>query len=371
VAHLGYFRTLFVERKRWLSDSTFVDLVALCQFLPGPTSSQVAFGIGTLEAGLWGGLAAWTAFTLPSATLMFLFAEYSGSFGGPVEAAILHGLKVVAVAVVAHAVWSMARSQTPDARRIVIAFAALTLALALKSALSQILIIVLGSLGGLAFCRSDMAMPHGSLPVFASSRRAAAMLCTFVILLFVTPLAASISGSHALALFSAFYRSGSLVFGGGHVVLPLLQNAVVAPGWVSPNAFLAGYGAAQALPGPLFSLSTYLGAIANKVPNGIVGAAIALIGISLPGLLLVAGILPFWDRLRVKPKVRAAMMGINASVVGILAAALYNPLWITAISSVADMMVAAAGFALLTTKRMPVLATVALITGAETALALL
>jgi chromate transporter len=370
VAHLGYFRAVFVARKRWLSDSTFVDLVALCQFLPGPTSSQVAFGIGTLEAGLWGGLAAWAAFTLPSAVLMFLFAEYSGSFGGPVEAAILHGLKVVAVAVVAHAVWSMARSQTPDVRRIVMAFAAAMLALALKFALSQILIIVLGALGGLAVCRSDLAMPHGSLSVRTSSRRAAVMLCTFAILLFVTPLAASISGSQALALFSAFYRSGSLVFGGGHVVLPLLQNAVVAPGWVSPNAFLAGYGAAQALPGPLFSLSTYLGAIANKAPNGIAGAAIALIGISLPGLLLVAGILPFWDRLRAKPKVRAAMMGINASVVGILAAALYNPLWITAISGVADMMLAAAGFALLTTKRVPVLATVALIAGAETVLAL-
>ncbi len=371
VAHLGYLRTLFVERKRWLTDSIFVDLVALCQFLPGPASSQVAFGIGMLEAGLWGGLTAWFAFTLPSAVLMFLFAEYAGSLGGALEAAILHGLKVVAVAVVAYAVWSMARSQAPDARRIAVAALAAAMALAFQFALIQPLIIALGGLAGLVVCRPGSMATHACLPMATSPRMAAGMLCAFVALLIAAPLAADFSGCQALALFSAFYRTGSLVFGGGHVVLPLLQNAVVAPGWVSANSFLAGYGAAQALPGPLFSIAAYLGASANPPPNGMAGAVIALAGISLPGLLLVAGTLPFWKRLRTRANVQAVVRGINAAVVGILAAALYNPLWVTAIDGTADVLLALAGWAVLMTRRVPVLAMVVVMAGAETALAFL
>lgn len=372
VAHIGYFRTLFVERKQWLSDQTFVDLVALCQFLPGPASSQVAFGIGLLEAGPWGGLAAWCAFTLPSAVLMFLFAEYAGSFGGPLEVAILHGLKVVAVAVVAQAVWSMTRTQAPDLRRMLLAAAAAVFSLFVQFSLSQPLLILIGGLAGLTICRSSAATAlSGSLSIAISARQAAAILCAFAGLLVISLPNISLMLGHAFAVFGAFYRTGALVFGGGHVVLPLLQDAVVAPGWVSANSFLAGYGAAQALPGPLFSISAYLGAILNTPPKGFAGAAIALLGITLPGLLLVAGVLPFWDRLRTRESTQAAVRGINATVVGILAAVLYNPLWITAVENITDILLALLGLVLLTTKRIPVLATVALVTGAETVLALL
>lgn len=369
VAHIGYFRTLFVERKRWMTDKTFVDLVALCQFLPGPASSQVAFGIGLLEAGLWGGLVAWFAFTLPSAVLMFLFAEYAGSFGDPLEAAILHGLKVVAVAVVAHAVWSMARTLAPDLRRLLLAATAAIFSLLVHFSLAQPLLILLGGFAGLAICRSSVAAVEGSLSITMTARQAVAMLCVFAGLLVVALPSVSLMFGQGVTAFGAFYRAGALVFGGGHLVLPLLQDTVVGPGWVSANSFLAGYGAAQALPGPLFSISAYLGAILNRPPNGIAGAAIALLGISLPGLLLVAGILPFWDRLRMKANVQAAIRGINATVVGILAAALYNPLWTTAIGSAADAALALLGFVLLITKRTPILVTVLLIAGAETALA--
>lgn len=369
MAHLGYFRTLFVERKQWLTDGNFADLVGLCQFLPGPSSSQVAFGIGMLEAGLWGGLVAWFAFTLPSAVLMILFAEFSARFGGVLETAVLHGLKVVAVAVVAHAVWSMARSLTPDLKRMAVAAVAAFLVLVFTFPLSQPMVIGLGALAGLAICREDASASPGFLPDVVPARVAVAMLAAFALLLFCLPFATSLSGSPGLALFNAFYRTGALVFGGGHVVLPLLQNAVVTPGLVSANAFLAGYGAAQALPGPLFSIAAYLGAIASKPPSGIAGAVIALTGISLPGLLLVAGILPFWDRLRGRTNVRAAVRGINAAVVGILAAALYTPLWTSAIAGAADMILAGIGLILLMWKRVPVLAVVALIAGGETALA--
>jgi chromate transporter len=369
VAHLGYFRTLFVARKRWLTDSNFVDLVGLCQFLPGPASSQVAFGIGMLEAGWWGGLVAWFAFTLPSAVLMILFAEFAARFGGALETAILHGLKVVAVAVVAHAVLSMARSLTPDFRRMAIAAMAALLVLVLTFPMAQPMVIAVGALAGLAICRDGAAGAQGLLPPTMPACAAAAMLAAFALLLIGLPFAAPLSPG--LWLFNAFYRTGALVFGGGHVVLPLLQNAVVAPGLVSTSAFLAGYGAAQALPGPLFSIAAYLGAIAGTPPGGVAGAVIALAGISLPGLLLVAGILPFWDRLRGETNVRAAVRGINAAVVGILAAALYMPLWTSAIADAPDVMLAATGLVLLMWTRVPVLAVVALITVAETALAFL
>jgi chromate transporter len=360
VAHLGYFRTLFVERKRWLNDKTFVDLVALCQFLPGPASSQVAFGIGLMEAGLLGGVVAWGAFTLPSALLMFLFAVYAAHLGGPVEAAILHGLKVVAVAVVAHAVWSMARTQAPDIRRLLLVVAAAVFSLTVQFALSQPLLILAGALVGLGICRSGCPTTRPfKIPV--PNGVAVGMLVGFAALfLLALPPICEALGSSA-TVFSAFYRSGALVFGGGHVVLPLLQDAVVAPGWVSADSFLAGYGAAQALPGPLFSIAVYLGAVVNHWPNGPAGALIALLGISLPGLLLVGGVLPFWDRLGKKAGVQAAVQGVNATVVGILASALYNPLWITAVATVWDAALALLGWLLLATRRVPVLAVVVLI----------
>lgn len=360
VAHLGYFRTLFVERKHWLTDKTFVDLVALCQFLPGPASSQVAFGIGLMEAGLWGGIVAWGAFTLPSALLMLLFAMYAGHLGGPVEAAILHGLKVVAVAVVAHAVYSMARTQTPDLRRLILAMSAVAFSLLVQFPLSQPLLILIGALAGLAICRPNASTGH-SLRTFISNRAAVGMLVSFAgLFLLALPAVSAALGPSAM-VFGAFYRSGALVFGGGHVVLPLLQNAVVAPGWVTSDDFLAGYGAAQALPGPLFSISAYLGAILNHWPNGAAGALIALLGISLPGLLLVGGALSFWDKLRAWSRIQAAVQGVNATVVGILAAALYNPLWISTVGGIWDAALALLGWLLLATKKLPVLAVVLVI----------
>jgi chromate transporter len=360
VAHLGYFRTLFVERKRWLTDKTFVDLVALCQFLPGPASSQVAFGIGLMEAGLWGGLVAWGAFTLPSAVLMFLFAICAGHLGGPIEAAILHGLKVVAVAVVAHAVWSMARTQTPDTRRLLLAAVAAALSLFVQFPLSQPILILAGALAGVVVCRPQASIGHG-LETSVSSRAAVGMLVSFALLFLLALPGISATLGPSAIVFGAFYRSGALVFGGGHVVLPLLQNAVVAPGWVTSDSFLTGYGAAQAMPGPLFTISAYLGAVLNHWPNGPVGALFALLGISLPGLLLVGGVLPFWDGLRSRSGVQAAVLGANATVVGILAAALYNPLWISAVGSIWDTVLALLGWLLLATKRVAVLIVVTLI----------
>jgi chromate transporter len=367
VAHLGYFRAHFVARKRWLDDKTFAELVALCQFLPGPASSQVAFGIGLLERGLWGGLLAWFAFTLPSAILMILFAQYAARFDGPVAVALLHGLKVVAVAVVAQAVFSMARSQAPDARRALLAIAAMVFALLVRFPLSQPLLILAGGLAGLLLCRDGATTQHAAFAPRVTPRLATALLGAFVVLLML----ALLDPFAPLHAFAAFYRSGALVFGGGHVVLPLLQQAVVTPGWIAPGTFLAGYGAAQALPGPLFAFAAYLGALIDQPPGGWAGAAIALGAISLPGLLLVAGIAPFWGKLHARPAMQAAVRGINATVVGILAAALYNPVWTSAVTSAVDMLLALAGFALLLTARVPVLAVVALIAGGETALALL
>ena len=349
IAPLGYFRTEFVERRKWLSESSYADIVALCQFLPGPASSQVGFTLGILRGnGLLGGLAAWFAFTMPSAIILFAFALSATAFTGPVAEGILHGLKLVAVAVVAQAIWGMAKSLTPDRERAAIALAAVAIVVFIGGSFGQIGAIALGAVIGLWLCRGDGPAPTGHLSFSVSRRHGAVALVLFALLFLVTPLLAARTGSQGLALFDAFYRSGALVFGGGHVVLPLLQAEVVTPGWVSNADFLAGYGMAQAVPGPLFTFAAYLGAVMTPAPNGLAGATIALIALSLPGLLLVYGMLPYWDALRLRPTAQAAMRGTNAAVVGILGAALYNPVWTSAVLTPRDFAVALTGFLLLT-----------------------
>ncbi|CAN7159897.1 chromate efflux transporter [Phyllobacterium sp. LjRoot231] len=353
IAHLGYFREEFVVRRKWVKDEAFADIVALCQFLPGPASSQVGFVLGVSRGGgLLGGIAAWTAFTLPSAILLLAFAFGAANFSGPMGQGIIHGLKLVAVAVVAQALWGMARTLTPDRTRIGIALAAVAGAVFLDTAVGQLGAIAGGAVLGTLFCRDTNAPPGHHLDFQVRRRSAAAALALFAILFLVPPFMHGM-GNHALRLFEAFYRSGALVFGGGHVVLPLLETAVVGPGWVSHEAFLAGYGAAQAVPGPLFTFAAYLGAVAVPEPNGVTGATIALIALSLPGLLLVYGTLPFWDGLRRRPTAQAAMKGTNAAVVGILAAAFYSPVWTSAVLMPLDFFLALAGFLLLIVWKTP------------------
>ncbi len=354
IAHLGYYREELVIRRRWLDEATFADLVALCQFLPGPASSQVGFSLGVLRGGgLLGGLAAWLAFTLPSAVIMFAFASLASRFSGPIAQGFLHGLKLVAVAVVAQAIWGMSKSLTPDRPRAAIALAALAVVALFPSSLAQVSAIALGAVAGLWLCRGEAAPASGGLNFPVTRTGGGIALVVFAVLLLLTPFVAAATGSHGLAVFDAFYRSGALVFGGGHVVLPLLQAEVVAPGWVTNEAFLAGYGLAQAVPGPLFTFAAYLGAVMTVPPNGLAGAAIALFALLLPGMLLVYGMLPFWDTLRTRPAAQAAMRGTNAAVVGILGAALYNPVWTAAVLSPRDFALALLGFLLLTVWKMP------------------
>ncbi|MGO4559322.1 chromate efflux transporter [Mesorhizobium sp. 2RAF21] len=353
IAHLGYFRDAFVVRRKWIDEASYADLVALCQFLPGPASSQVGFSLGVLRGGLAGGIVAWAGFTLPSALLLTAFALGAGVLDNPVGEGVLHGLKLVAAAVVAQALWGMVRALTPDRQRIAIALMALALASLVAGWLGQVAAIAVGAVAGLLFCGGEAgATPRH--PAFPVGRRAAiAALVLSVVLLVLPPLLGAWTGSHLLAFFDAFYRSGALVFGGGHVVLPLLQNAVAEPGWVPVQQFLAGYGAAQAVPGPLFTFAAYLGAVSGVVPNGPLGAMLALVAIFLPGLLLVYGALPFWDGLRALPRAQAAMRGANAAVVGILAAAFYDPVLISAIAGPLDIVFAVGGFLLLVFAKAP------------------
>ncbi|HUB10929.1 MAG TPA: chromate efflux transporter [Acetobacteraceae bacterium] len=351
IAHLGYFRAEFVQRRNWLSDRAYSDLVALAQFLPGPASSQTGFAIGLMRGGYLGGLAAWTGFTMPSAILMLLFAYGAGSIADTAwGAGLLRGLKLVAVAIVAQAVLGMARSLCPDRQRASIATAALVVMLLASGSLSQVGTIVLGAVAGLILCRGATESVTDSIAIPVSGVAATVLLVGFFLLLI---LAFVPTGSGSVALFHAFYRSGALVFGGGHVVLPLLRDAVVAPGWVSDNAFLAGYGAAQAVPGPLFTFSAFLGAEARVGPGGAGGAVIALVAIFVPGMLVLLGTLPFWHALRRRPHAQAAMLGTNAAVVGLLGAALYNPVWTSAVRTPVDFAVAATGFVLLQAWRAP------------------
>ena len=353
VAHLGYFRAEFVERRRWLDEQSYVDLVALCQFLPGPASSQVGIGTGLLRAGIPGALAAWVGFTLPSAVAMVLFAYGLGTLEDALGTGWLHGLKIAAVAVVAQAVWGMAQSLCPDRARATLAVMAAVVVLLAPSALGQIGAIAAGGVIGLALLRDDAGAPGSALDVPIGRGFALACLALFFALLAGLPLLAAAVPSQPLALIDSFYRSGSLVFGGGHVVLPLLQAEVVPRGWVTNDAFLAGYGAAQAVPGPLFTFAAYLGAVMRPEPNGWLGATICLVAIFLPSFLLVFGALPFWAALRGAPRAQAALRGINAAVVGLLLAALYRPVWVNAIFAPADFALAIAAFLALAVWKVP------------------
>lgn len=348
VAHLGYFRAEYVERRRWLDEHAFADIVALCQFLPGPASSQVGMSIGIVRAGLPGALAAWLGFTLPSALAMILFGYGVTRFGDLSGAAWLHGLKIVAVAVVAQAVWGMARSLCPDKERASVAVCAAILVLALPSAAGQVGAIAAGALIGWAVLRGGTAArPDTPLTIRLPRSWSAIAAILFFALLIGLPLLAAAVPAQSIKLFDSFYRSGSLVFGGGHVVLPLLQAEVVPPGWVSNDVFLAGYGAAQAVPGPLFTFSAYLGSVMGPPPNGWIGGIICLVAIFLPSFLLLVGALPYWDALRRRPAVQSALRGVNAAVVGLLLAALYRPVWISAIFGPADFALGIAAFLLL------------------------
>jgi chromate transporter len=352
VAHLGYFREEFVTRRRWLDDRAYADIVALCQFLPGPASSQTGIAIGLLRAGYAGAVAAWVGFTLPSALAMVLFAYGVGVLGNA-GSGWLHGLKAAAVAVVAQALLGMARTLTPDPPRATLAVAAAVAALAMPSAWGQIGAIVLGGAVGIALLKREAPTDHAALPLPVSRAAGGVLLATFVMLLIGLPILASASSSQALREFDAFYRAGSLVFGGGHVVLPLLQAAVVPPGWVSDEAFLAGYGAAQAVPGPLFTFAAYLGTVMQVGPGGWLGAAICLVGIFLPSFFLVLGAMPFWEKLRRGAPAQAALAGVNAAVVGLLLAAFYRPVWVTGIGGAGDFALAIMAFLLLFMWRTP------------------
>jgi chromate transporter len=362
IAHIGYFREEFVVRRRWIDEPAFADLVALCQFLPGPASSQVGFSIGLMRGGYLGGLAAWTAFTLPSAILLLLFAYGAKFLQGPIGAGLLHGLKLVAVAIVAQAVWGMARTLCPDRQRASIAAVVAVIILFSSSSVAQIGAIALGGVAGLWLCRGALpaAKDEGHMSMPVSRPVGLLALVAFFLLLGALPLLNGTIHAQSLALFDAFYRSGALVFGGGHVVLPLLREATVAPGWVSDDTFLAGYGAAQAVPGPLFTFSAYLGAVMTSPPNGIAGAVISLIAIFLPGILVLMGTLPFWETFRRRANAQAIMRGVNAAVVGLLGAALYNPVWTSAVKTPGDFALALVGFVLLAVWQAPPLVVVAL-----------
>lgn len=348
IAHLGYFREEYVKRRKWLDEKSYADLVALCQFLPGPTSSQVGISIGMMRGGLLGGIASWIGFTLPSALVLMIFAYAMMNYNVS-NAGWLHGLMIVAVAVVTQAVWGMARSLAPDRTRGTIAILTAIITLLWPSAYTQlILIAAAGLFGRLFLAKSEIPQtPHIGISI--SRRTAVGAWILFIGLLIGLPLLRTVVSSHWLALFDTFFRVGSLVFGGGHVVLPMLQAEVLPSGWLTEAQFLAGYGAAQAVPGPLFTFSAYLGA----VMNGWAGALVALIPMFLPSFLLVAGTLPFWDAIRRRPNFQSVFKGINAAVVGILLAALYNPVWIKAIHTPYDFCLAIAAFGLLILWKLP------------------
>lgn len=355
VAHLGYFHQEYVVRRKWLDDETYADLVALCQTMPGPASSQLGIAIGILRAGLPGALAAWVGFTLPSAIALTVFALVVQQVG-TASTGWLHGLKIVAVAVVAQAVWTMAKSLTPDRERASIAVAAATVILLAPAnllAMLQVAVILgAGVIGWRWLPPGDpRSGPAPSIPI--GRGMAVTALALFFGLLVLLPVARVLFMSQTIALVDSFYRSGALVFGGGHVVLPLLQSEVVSSGWVANDQFLAGYGAAQAVPGPLFTFAAYLGAVMQTPPNGVLGAAIALVAIFLPAFLIIIGTLPAWGGLRGKPAVQAGLRGINASVVGLLVAAFYQSGWSVAILSPADVALALVAFLLLAAWKVP------------------
>ena len=357
-AHLGYFRSEFVEKRRWLNDQAYADLVTLCQFLPGPASSQVGFGLGLMRGGLPGALAAWVAFTLPSALALVLLAGWASVSDSPLLMSVLHGLKVVAVAIVAHAVLGMANSLCPDRQRASLAMLAVALVLLLGGIEGQLLAIVAGAAGGWWWCRNSVSGTAASLSIAVSRGVALTALLLFAALLLLVPLLASGSSSSLVQAFDSFYRAGALVFGGGHVVLPLLDAETVQLGRVSADDFLAGYGATQAMPGPVFTFAGYLGAewaqtLGGNAAEVLTLAGIALLAVFLPGFLLLVGMLPFWSVLGQRAGIRAARAGANAAVVGVLGAALYQPVFTSAVTSAAELVLALLCFVLLTSWKAP------------------
>ncbi|MDO9589708.1 MAG: chromate efflux transporter [Microcella sp.] len=353
VAHLGYFRERLVVRRRWISEQGYADLVALAQFVPGPASSQVGFALGVHRAGILGGLAAFAAFTLPSALLLLLAALGAPLLDGALAEGLIAGLKVVAVAVVAHAVWGMARALTPDVRRAAIAAVAGLVVLLIGTGWATLAAIALGAAAGMLLCRAGVSALTGRVSIPISRTVGAVCLAVFAALLIALPVLAALLPSQPLAVADAFYRAGALVFGGGHVVLPLLESAVVEPGWVSNEQFLAGYGAAQAVPGPLFTFAAYLGATIAPGAEGLLLAGIALVAIFVPGLLLIAGVLPFWGALQGRPSVQALVRGANAAVVGVLAATLYDPVMTSALVDAPTVALAVLCTVLLIVARLP------------------
>ncbi len=353
IAHLGYFRDEFVTRRKWLSEQEYADLVALSQFLPGPASSQTGFALGLMRASWLGALAAFIAFTLPSALALVIFAYGAGTIAGPVGTGIIDGLKIVAVAIIAHAVWGMAQALCPDRQRATIAVAAVLIVFASAGPLGQVGAIVAGGVAGLVLGAGPSQPVTGRILFKVPRRVGVACLVAFAGLLAGLPVLAALTDTQAVAVVDSFYRAGALVFGGGHVVLPLLQAEVVQPGWIGPDDFLAGYGAAQAVPGPLFTFAAYLGVLLGPEPGGLVGAAIAVSVIFLPGFLLLVGVLPFWDDFRQYAAAQALMRGVNAAVVGILGAALYDPVFTSAILAPGDFALALICFVGLAAWKLP------------------
>ncbi|AZE56377.1 Chromate transport protein ChrA [Pseudomonas synxantha] len=353
IAHLGYFREAFVTRRQWLSERSYAELVALCQFLPGPASSQVGIALGLSRAGYGGAAAAWAGFTLPSAIALILFAVGLSHYGTAIPGGALHGLKVVAVAVVAQAVWGMARNLCRGAVKLTLMLIAACIVLLAPSAWSQVGVIAAAGVAGLLLFKPQPHTEPDTLPIAISRRAGAMWLVLFVVLLVGLPILADGLPNPTLALVDAFYRTGALVFGGGHVVLPLLQAEVVPPQWVSNDVFLAGYGATQAVPGPLFTFAAFLGASMTHAPSGWLGGMIALLAIFAPSFLLICGALPFWASLRTSPRTQAALAGVNAAVVGLLLAALYQPVWTSAIFSGYDFALAVLALVALMVWKLP------------------
>jgi chromate transporter len=350
IAHLGYFHRELVERRRWIEEAEYAQLLALCQFVPGPASSQLGFILGLLRSGWTGAVAAFVAFTLPSALLLFAFAVLLPKISGTIGDAAIHGLKLVALAVVAHGVLGMTRQLCPDAPRATIGTLAAVVILVAGQAWVQLLVVVLGGVAGLAVCRNVQPVTGGGLHIRYGPVLGWILIAVFTLLLLGLPFVAQEEGG-LLAVVEAFYRAGALVFGGGHVVLPLLEETVVNPGWISPDEFLAGYGAAQAVPGPMFTLAAYLGASLPSSDGGVIGASVSLGAIFLPGFLLVAGVLPLWRAIMGRPIAARAIAGVNAAVVGLLGAALYDPVWTSAVRGPVDLAIALVGFTLLTAWR--------------------
>jgi chromate transporter len=354
VAHLGYFRDEYVSKRKWLTDHAYADLVALCQFLPGPASSQVGMAVGMTRAGIGGGVAAWIGFTLPSAAMLILFGYGVTAFGDLAAGGWLRGLKAVAVAVVAFAVYGMARTLTPDRTRASVAIVAAIAMLFWRTPLTQVLVIAAAGAAGVLLLKDTPPAPTETPPATAGGALSMVIgLGAFLLLLAGLPIARQVADGEWLRVFDGFYRAGSLVFGGGHVVLPLLEAEVVPAGWITRDQFIAGYGMAQAVPGPLFTFSAYLGTVMTGPPSGWIGGVYALGAIFLPSFLLLIGVLPLWRKLRANHRVRAALAGINAAVVGLLLAALYDPVWTSAIARPADLALALAAFAMLAWWKMP------------------